>query len=102
MSLIAPIRKAIVAGVMAAVIGWTARQGWTLDTEPVTMPHGVRVIRLRDPDGFRRLVDAFHRHADHARQHHGLEGRLQVHPLQRIQEHPGTGDREHRGFRGVP
>jgi catechol 2,3-dioxygenase-like lactoylglutathione lyase family enzyme len=27
--------------------------GGTLDTEPTTMPWGVRVIRFRDPDGFR-------------------------------------------------
>lgn len=27
--------------------------GWSLDTEPVTAPHGARVLRLRDPDGFR-------------------------------------------------
>jgi uncharacterized glyoxalase superfamily protein PhnB len=26
---------------------------WPLDTEPVTMPHGARAFRLRDPDGFR-------------------------------------------------
>src|SRR5262245_2142831 len=29
------------------------RQGGVLDTEPTTMPWGVRVIRFRDPDGFR-------------------------------------------------
>ena len=29
------------------------RRGGTLDTEPTTMPWGVRIIRLRDPDGFR-------------------------------------------------
>lgn len=29
------------------------RQGGVLDTEPTTYPWGVRVIRFRDPDGFR-------------------------------------------------
>jgi len=33
-------------------------RGWTLDTEPVTMPHGPRVIRLRDPDGFRWTISS--------------------------------------------
>ncbi len=27
--------------------------GVTLDTEPFTAPHGPRVFRVRDPDGFR-------------------------------------------------
>jgi len=35
---------------VAAVI---KSHGGTLDTEPTTMPWGVRVIRFRDPDGFR-------------------------------------------------
>lgn len=34
------------------------KQGWTLDTEPVTMLHGVRAFRLRDPDGFRFTVSS--------------------------------------------
>ena len=34
------------------------QQGWTLDTEPVTMPHGPRVFRLRDPDGFRFTISS--------------------------------------------
>jgi uncharacterized glyoxalase superfamily protein PhnB len=34
------------------------KQGWTLDTEPVTMPHGVRAFRLRDPDGFRFTISS--------------------------------------------
>jgi uncharacterized glyoxalase superfamily protein PhnB len=34
------------------------RHGWQLDTEPTTMPHGVRVIRLRDPDGFRLTISS--------------------------------------------
>lgn len=34
--------------------------GWTLDTEPVTMPHGVRAFRLRDPDGFRFTISSTH------------------------------------------
>jgi uncharacterized glyoxalase superfamily protein PhnB len=29
------------------------RSGGILDTEPTTMPWGVRIIRFRDPDGFR-------------------------------------------------
>ena len=34
--------------------------GWTLDLEPVTAPHGLRVFRLRDPDGFRLTVSSAH------------------------------------------
>lgn len=33
-------------------------KGVKLDTEPVTMPHGPRVFRLRDPDGFRLTISA--------------------------------------------
>lgn len=33
-------------------------RGATLDTEPVTAPHGARVFRLRDPDGFRLTISA--------------------------------------------
>ena len=33
-------------------------RGWALDTEPVTAPHGLRVFRLRDPDGFRFTISA--------------------------------------------
>src|SRR5215510_5276292 len=29
------------------------QHGGVLDTEPTTMPWGVRIIRFRDPDGFR-------------------------------------------------
>jgi uncharacterized glyoxalase superfamily protein PhnB len=29
------------------------RRGGVLDTEPTTFPWGARIIRLRDPDGFR-------------------------------------------------
>jgi uncharacterized glyoxalase superfamily protein PhnB len=29
------------------------RRGGVLDTEPTTLPWGVRIIRFRDPDGFR-------------------------------------------------
>lgn len=32
--------------------------GWALDFEPVTAPHGLRVFRLRDPDGFRLTVSS--------------------------------------------
>src|SRR5262245_34427018 len=35
-----------------AVASRVKSRGWTLDTEPVTAPHGARVFRLRDPDGF--------------------------------------------------
>ncbi|MFI5311650.1 MAG: hypothetical protein ACHQQ3_10475 [Gemmatimonadales bacterium] len=30
----------------------------TLDTEPTTMPHGVRAFRLRDPSGFRFSISS--------------------------------------------
>lgn len=33
-------------------------QGATLDTEPVTMPWGIRIFRLRDPDGFRFTISS--------------------------------------------
>ena len=33
-------------------------EGWELDTPPVTGPHGLRVFRLRDPDGFRLTVSS--------------------------------------------
>ena len=33
-------------------------RGWSLDTEPVTMPHGARAFRLRDPDGFRLTISS--------------------------------------------
>jgi len=33
-------------------------QGVTLDTEPVTAPHGPRIFRLRDPDGFRFTISS--------------------------------------------
>ena len=32
--------------------------GWVLDTPPVTGPHGLRVFRLRDPDGFRITISS--------------------------------------------
>ena len=32
--------------------------GSTLDTEPTTMPWGVRVLRVRDPDGFRLTISS--------------------------------------------
>lgn len=34
------------------------KHGGALDTEPVTMPHGARVFRLRDPDGFRFTISS--------------------------------------------
>ena len=33
-------------------------QGWSLDTEPITAPHGARILRLRDPDGFRLTISS--------------------------------------------
>ena len=33
-------------------------RGGTLDTDPVTAPHGPRVFRLRDPDGFRLTISS--------------------------------------------
>lgn len=33
-------------------------RGVTLDTEPVTAPHGARIFRLRDPDGFRLTISS--------------------------------------------
>ncbi|MFI5235791.1 MAG: VOC family protein, partial [Gemmatimonadales bacterium] len=32
------------------------QQGGTLDGEPMTMPWGARVIRVKDPDGFRFAI----------------------------------------------
>lgn len=32
--------------------------GVTLDTEPMTAPHGPRIFRLRDPDGFRFTISS--------------------------------------------
>jgi uncharacterized glyoxalase superfamily protein PhnB len=34
------------------------QHGATLDTEPITMPHGARVFRFRDPDGFRFTISS--------------------------------------------
>jgi uncharacterized glyoxalase superfamily protein PhnB len=34
--------------------------GGNLDTEPVTAPWGVRILRLRDPDGFRFTISSAH------------------------------------------
>jgi uncharacterized glyoxalase superfamily protein PhnB len=36
------------------------RHGVVLDTEPTTAPWGVRIIRFRDPDGFRFTVSSPH------------------------------------------
>lgn len=41
-----------------ALAGRVKAQGWKLDTDPVTMPHGARVFRLRDPDGFRLTISS--------------------------------------------
>ena len=34
------------------------QKGTALDTEPVTAPHGARIFRLRDPDGFRLTISS--------------------------------------------
>jgi uncharacterized glyoxalase superfamily protein PhnB len=34
------------------------RHGGTLDTEPTTAPWGARIIRFRDPDGFRFTISS--------------------------------------------
>jgi uncharacterized glyoxalase superfamily protein PhnB len=34
------------------------QQGGSLDTEPVTAPHGPRIFRVRDPDGFRFTISS--------------------------------------------
>lgn len=36
------------------------RNGGHLDSEPMTFPHGARVFRLRDPDGFRFTISSTH------------------------------------------
>jgi uncharacterized glyoxalase superfamily protein PhnB len=36
------------------------KHGGTLDTDPTTAPWGVRIIRFRDPDGFRFTVSSTH------------------------------------------
>ncbi|HUK21414.1 MAG TPA: VOC family protein [Gemmatimonadales bacterium] len=33
-------------------------RGVQLDTEPVTAPHGARIFRVRDPDGFRFTISS--------------------------------------------
>jgi uncharacterized glyoxalase superfamily protein PhnB len=41
-----------------ALAGGIKSRGGQLDTEPVTMPHGARIFRLRDPDGFRFTISS--------------------------------------------
>ena len=43
-----------------AVAAEIRRHGGILDTEPTTMPWGVRIIRFRDPDGFRFTLSSPH------------------------------------------
>ena len=43
-----------------AVAAEMGRHGGVLDTEPTTMPWGVRIIRFRDPDGFRFTLSSPH------------------------------------------
>lgn len=45
------------ADLLAAAI---KARGATLDTDPITAPHGARVFRLRDPDGFRITISSSH------------------------------------------
>ncbi len=42
-----------IRGSVDAVAAEFKQSGGVLDTEPTTMPWGPRIIRLRDPDGFR-------------------------------------------------
>jgi uncharacterized glyoxalase superfamily protein PhnB len=46
------------AGDVDAVAARVRSRGWALDLEPVTAPHGARVFRLRDPDGFRLTISS--------------------------------------------
>ncbi len=39
----------------------TKKQGGSFDTEPVTAPHGARIFRVRDPDGFRITISSTQR-----------------------------------------
>jgi catechol 2,3-dioxygenase-like lactoylglutathione lyase family enzyme len=43
-----------------AVAAQLKQHGSVLDTEPTTMPWGVRIIRFRDPDGFRFTISSPH------------------------------------------
>lgn len=43
-----------------AVAAEIRKHGGVLDTEPTTMPWGVRAIRFRDPDGFRFTLSSPH------------------------------------------
>jgi len=43
-----------------AVAAEIKKHGGILDTEPTTMPWGVRIIRFRDPDGFRFTLSSPH------------------------------------------
>ena len=43
-----------------AVAAEIKKHGAILDTEPTTMPWGVRIIRFRDPDGFRFTLSSPH------------------------------------------
>jgi uncharacterized glyoxalase superfamily protein PhnB len=43
-----------------AIAARIKQHGVLLDTEPVDMPWGVRILRLRDPDGFRLTISSTH------------------------------------------
>ncbi|HTK53211.1 MAG TPA: VOC family protein [Gemmatimonadaceae bacterium] len=47
-----------VAGSVDDVADRIKRCGGTLDSEPADMPWGVRVFRLRDPDGFKLVISS--------------------------------------------
>jgi uncharacterized glyoxalase superfamily protein PhnB len=47
-----------VAGSVDDVANRIKQCGGTLDSEPTDMPWGVRVFRLRDPDGFKMVISS--------------------------------------------
>jgi uncharacterized glyoxalase superfamily protein PhnB len=47
-----------VAGSVDDVANRITQCGGTLDSEPTDMPWGVRVFRLRDPDGFKMVISS--------------------------------------------
>ena len=47
-----------VAGSVDDVANRIKQCGGTLDSEPTDMPWGVRVFRLRDPDGFKLVISS--------------------------------------------
>ena len=45
-------------GDITAIADGIKARGGTLDTEPTDTPWGMRIFRLRDPDGFRMTVSS--------------------------------------------